>query len=78
MWLTCFRQVIRNRYFLDNPEMVLGNWTRKDNLYGGGTKTRPCCKLNVGNLSRNLLPQLWLSKRGLALPHLAVASTSPG
>jgi N12 class adenine-specific DNA methylase len=24
-----------NRYFLNHPEMVLGNWTRKDTLYGG-------------------------------------------
>ena len=24
-----------NRYFLKHPEMVLGNWTRKDTLYGG-------------------------------------------
>ena len=24
-----------NRYFLHHPEMVLGNWTRKDTLYGG-------------------------------------------
>jgi hypothetical protein len=25
-----------NRYFLNHPEMVLGNWTRKDTLYGEG------------------------------------------
>ena len=25
-----------NRYFLNNPEMVLGNWSRKDTLYGEG------------------------------------------
>jgi len=24
-----------NRYFLNHPEMVLGNWSRKDTLYGG-------------------------------------------
>lgn len=24
-----------NRYFVRHPEMVLGNWTRKDTLYGG-------------------------------------------
>ena len=24
-----------NRYFLNHPEMVLGDWTRKDTLYGG-------------------------------------------
>ena len=24
-----------NRYFLNHPEMVLGNWCRKDTLYGG-------------------------------------------
>src|ERR1019366_5690460 len=24
-----------NRYFLNDPEMVLGSWTRKDTLYGG-------------------------------------------
>jgi N12 class adenine-specific DNA methylase len=24
-----------NRYFLDHPEMVLGDWSRKDRLYGG-------------------------------------------
>jgi hypothetical protein len=24
-----------NRYFVNHPEMVLGNWTRKDTLYGG-------------------------------------------
>jgi N12 class adenine-specific DNA methylase len=24
-----------NRYFLNHPEMVLGNWTTKDTLYGG-------------------------------------------
>jgi N12 class adenine-specific DNA methylase len=24
-----------NRYFLNHPEMVLGNWTRKDTMYGG-------------------------------------------
>jgi predicted RNA methylase len=24
-----------NRYFLNNPEMVLGDWSRKDTLYGG-------------------------------------------
>jgi N12 class adenine-specific DNA methylase len=24
-----------NRYFLDHPEMVLGDWSRKDTLYGG-------------------------------------------
>ena len=24
-----------NRYFLNHPEMVLGNWTAKDTLYGG-------------------------------------------
>jgi N12 class adenine-specific DNA methylase len=24
-----------NRYFLHHPEMVLGNWSRKDTLYGG-------------------------------------------
>ncbi len=25
-----------NRYFLNHPEMVLGNWSRKDTLYGEG------------------------------------------
>lgn len=25
-----------NRYFLERPEMVLGRWSRKDRLYGGG------------------------------------------
>src|SRR5262249_10284522 len=24
-----------NRYFLNHPEMVLGNWSHKDTLYGG-------------------------------------------
>src|SRR5262249_34191827 len=24
-----------NRYFLNHPEMVLGDWSRKDRLYGG-------------------------------------------
>ncbi len=28
-------EVSINRYFLDHPEMVLGNWSRKDTLYGG-------------------------------------------
>lgn len=28
-------EVAINRYFLNHPEMVLGNWTRKDTLYGG-------------------------------------------
>ncbi len=28
-------EVIVNRYFLNHPEMVLGNWSRKDTLYGG-------------------------------------------
>ncbi len=27
--------VVINRYFLNHPEMVLGNWSRKDTLYGG-------------------------------------------
>ena len=26
-----------NRYFLNHPEMVLGDWSRKDTLYGGET-----------------------------------------
>jgi N12 class adenine-specific DNA methylase len=29
-------EVAINRYFLNHPEMVLGNWTRKDTLYGEG------------------------------------------
>jgi hypothetical protein len=28
-------EVSVNRYFLNHPEMVLGNWSRKDTLYGG-------------------------------------------
>lgn len=28
-------EVTVNRYFLNHPEMVLGNWSRKDTLYGG-------------------------------------------
>jgi len=28
------REVAINRYFLNHPEMVLGDWTRKDTLYG--------------------------------------------
>lgn len=28
-------EVSVNRYFLHHPEMVLGNWSRKDTLYGG-------------------------------------------
>ncbi|MGE4003800.1 MAG: hypothetical protein AB7I48_26735, partial [Planctomycetaceae bacterium] len=28
-------EVSINRYFLNHPEMVLGNWSRKDTLYGG-------------------------------------------
>lgn len=28
-------EVSVNRYFLNHPEMVLGNWTTKDTLYGG-------------------------------------------
>lgn len=29
-----------NRYFLNHPEMVLGDWTRKDTLYGEGYSVR--------------------------------------
>jgi N12 class adenine-specific DNA methylase len=29
-------EVAINKYFLNYPEMVLGNWTRKDTLYGEG------------------------------------------
>src|SRR5437764_9173072 len=29
-------EVSVNRYFLNHPEMVLGNWSRKDTLYGEG------------------------------------------
>src|SRR5439155_18057426 len=28
-------EVLVNRYFLNHPQMVLGNWSRKDTLYGG-------------------------------------------
>jgi len=28
-------EVTVNRYFLNHPEMVLGQWSRKDTLYGG-------------------------------------------
>jgi len=28
-------QVAVNQYFLNHPEMVIGNWSRKDRLYGG-------------------------------------------
>ena len=28
-------EVLINRYFLNHPEMVLGQWSRKDTLYGG-------------------------------------------
>src|SRR5207248_745241 len=30
-----------NRYFLKHPEMVLGKWSRKDTLYGGGSVSVP-------------------------------------
>jgi len=29
-------EVAANRYFLNNPQMVLGSWSRKDTLYGEG------------------------------------------
>ena len=29
-------EVVVNKYFLDHPEQVLGNWTAKDTLYGEG------------------------------------------
>src|SRR4029077_14547446 len=39
-----------NRYFLNHPEMVLGNWSRKDTLYGEGYSL-----LGNGDLTHQLI-----------------------
>ncbi len=40
-----------NRYFLNHPEMVLGNWSRKDTLYGGDSSYSV---VGNGNLAERL------------------------
>jgi N12 class adenine-specific DNA methylase len=40
-----------NRYFLDRPEMVLGDWSRKDRLYGG---TDGYSVTSIGDLAERL------------------------
>jgi len=44
-------EITVNRYFLDHPEMVLGNWTRKNTLYGG---TEDYSITSSGSLSHQL------------------------
>ncbi len=64
-----------NRYFLNHPEMVLGDWSRKDTLYGGeGYSLR-----STGNLPDQLhaaiarLPEFQPSQS----PHVAPSAPAP-
>lgn len=72
-------QVPINRYFLNHPEMVLGEWSRKDTLYGGeGYSVR-----GNGDLAAKLkgaiqrLPEFSPVQAGLGAEEHAPAFTPP-
>ena len=47
-----------NRYFLNHPEMVLGNWSRKDTLYGGEGYQRRSHNGDLAEQLRQLIHRL--------------------
>jgi N12 class adenine-specific DNA methylase len=63
-------EVSVNRYFLAHPEMVLGQWSRKDRLYGG---SEGYSVTSTGDLA-NLLP---VALKRLPRPERAVSAPSP-
>ncbi|MGA2500336.1 MAG: DEAD/DEAH box helicase family protein, partial [Tepidisphaeraceae bacterium] len=72
-------EVSVNRYFLNHPEMVLGQWSRKDTLYGGEGYSL----LSNGDLARQLqdaiqrLPQFTPLQASLAQEAPAAAFAPP-